>query len=122
MFFSSKFALLLCLFGMGACCFQVAAADIVATDDLSYADGTLFGANGGTGWAAIWTGLGMAVSRGQAESDKIVISNRADGVGIRSSAVPEPASLGVLVMGLTCVGAKRFLRRRHLNSSSISNY
>lgn len=44
-------------------------ADLIATESFSYPDGSLYGANGGTGWLSIWTGNGMAVSGGEAVTD-----------------------------------------------------
>lgn len=46
-----------------------AAGDIVATDDFSYPDGSLYGASGGAGWTSFWTGSGMDVAEGAAISN-----------------------------------------------------
>lgn len=71
MCFKSRLLGGLCLLAMAASGLSCACAtaDIVATDDFTYPNGNLYGANGGTGWASIWTGNGMVASGGQAVTD-----------------------------------------------------
>jgi hypothetical protein len=46
-------------------------ASVIAVDDFSYLDGTLYGANGGSGWVSIWTGSGIEVASGWAQGDPV---------------------------------------------------
>ncbi len=62
-----KTVVVLCLALVSACMDTVSLkADILAIDSFSYPDGeTLYGQNGGTGWASIWTGSGMVMQGGR---------------------------------------------------------
>ncbi|MCB9844699.1 MAG: hypothetical protein H6811_01755 [Phycisphaeraceae bacterium] len=48
-----------------------ASAGIIAADDFSYPDGTLLGLNGGFGWLSPWTGNGVDVVSGRAETNVV---------------------------------------------------
>jgi hypothetical protein len=76
--------LVLCFY-TGFVSLPAAQADILATDDFSYPNGPLAGANGGTGWSSVWAESAMYVVNGQAVSNT-------PGVGQRYFFNPESAA------------------------------